>query len=583
MMPKQTYNPRLPQIEINQNNVYKFLYLVLDRKQRNSIYSGNNALNKISNIHFICNSINDVYRYNSRRISDLRTIVSIRKLNIIAFAGTIAGRDIDGYMNETHVVQLQPEHYIHFIDVNMNQILSKNLLSNSFLRVLDNKLSNHIGLSYILSISNQRYFTERHDRNFHLRKDGCLSFLPKGRPSIVNDNGNWDTDGRMKIKFGKGLNKLFASAGLDKPLSDTELEKVVSAIKSEYVFNGKITEVFGDDIVKWYHYEKYANDQYTLSSSCMKHDECQPYVAFYAKNKNASMIIATNNDDELIGRAIVWEKATLLPHDKNYPELKVTFCDRAYGKNITVNAIVDYAKDKGYVTKQVQDYHSEYAFSLPNGENIQADMMINVATHEFYPYMDTFKSIESISNNEGILHNNCDHKDLTGTNGNSDVDYVETRHGESIREDDAHYSEYYDDWIDGARAVYDDHNHTYIEEDDSIELNDGCITHHDCAVQVTYPSNFQAYIHENNSSNGYTNGHNTLIDGSSSVSFDALANTYVYDEEIRTTIVTMDTEEIHYEFTISTALSTEDVTNLSLSELLAHNDVCITSDNTNDV
>ena len=559
-------------------NIYRFLFFVLDRKERDSIYS--KPYDNEGNNMYIANAIYNYFKYDAKELRYRRTIASIRKLDKLNYAGAMRGQDSDGYNSSTHIFQVKPMYTLHFLRVQTPQILSKNLISNSFLRVLESKLQHNIGVYYALRSAQQRYFTDIHDRNFHLRKDGNLSFLPKGRKSVVNDNGNWDTDGRMQIKFGKGLNKMFASANIDKPLNDTELERLVSAIQADYIFNGSIREVKGSDIVHWYNYKQYAADQYTLSSSCMKHDECQDYLEFYAKNDTVSMIIATNADDKLLGRAIVWHNAELTTEDDS--TYNIQFCDRAYGKNLTVQAIVDYAKTKGYVTKQQQDYHSEKYFSFPNGSNATGDIVIPVIPHTYYPYMDTMKSIDVFDYEKARLYNNCDYRDLTGTSGNAEEDTVCDIHGDEIFERDAVWSDWHDGYLSDSEAVWSDHENTYIRTEDAIELNDGQYTHTDNAVEVTYPSGFTDYIHDDNAVCGYVNGAYTSLDGTHDTTYDALANNNVYTEQLCTTTVTFEHDSATHEFTITTALNATDIAKLTFAELMADYDTHEIISNTDD-
>ena len=350
-----------------------------------------------------------------------------------------------------------------------NDIRDYNLMSESFLSTLHKHMDKHHGLYSAIAITNKQIYTETTDRNFHLRKDGVMSYLPKGKASNVS-GGKWTTENRQTIKLGKGLKKLFKAAHIIDPIKDEELERIVTSITSEYVFNGTLREVKGKEIVHWYNQSQYADRQHTLSSSCMKYDECEDYIEFYAKNEETvSMIIATDQEDRLIGRAIVWHNA-ILDSNKNGKH-QVALCDRVYGKPLTITAIDAYAANKGYARKETQDYHSQRDIVLSNGQVLNTDITIYVRSHDFYPYMDTMKSID-VNGSTGVLYNNSDHKSLTGTDGNSES-MTRTRDGELYNEDECVYSEYYDEYLHENDAIYVESVQTYLQETDIEYLHTG--------------------------------------------------------------------------------------------------------------
>ena len=68
----------------------------------------------------------------------------------------------------------------------------------------------------------------------------------------------------------------------------------------------KFEVVKGNAIRKYYHYTSYYRESGSLGNSCMKYDVCQDYLGLYTHNKDiCSLLIATDNRDRLIGRALL--------------------------------------------------------------------------------------------------------------------------------------------------------------------------------------------------------------------------------------------------------------------------------------
>lgn len=568
-----SHNPSLPALKLNDQNTYRFLFLVLDRKQRESIYCSYQSVDKYYGINQV---INEVFRHGYRQFSQLRTIATIKKLNVVKFVSVINGRDNEGYNSSFVYFQIDNEHLKHFVKDSCNT-KSHQLLSQSLMSTLNNKMNNrHEGLLNVIYDQSKKLYSKQSDRNFHLRKDGTLSMLPKGKDSIVNSENKWSIEGRTTIKLGRGLRRMFDTAGIDKPLNDTELEKLVTAIQSDYIFTGSISMVTGSDIVKWYHGDNYAHNQATLTQSCMRHDTSQNHIEFYAKNKDVSMIIATDDDNKLLGRAIVWHNASL--HTDDDVSIQQPFCDRIYGKPLTILAIQKYAIEQGFIVKQSQDYHSERYFAQPNGSTICADVSIRVVRHYTYPYMDTMKSIEFIDDTHGILHNNCDHKDLTGTDGNhdndnGDEDMVHTMHGDYMHIDDTVWSDYHDEYIEHDLACYSDILNTYISESSAITLHNGDVTHCDEYQYVTLPDRTEARESDNLVVSGYVNGNFCSISKYFDTTFDSVVDTLVYASHMETVTITIVKDEQIHEFTIDTVVSESELASRdfdTLSSLCTH-------------
>lgn len=517
----------------------------------------------MSNIN---NRIHEVIRHGVRDFTRLRTLVTIKKLNVVTYFDRIQGQDIDGYGTVYYYFQVGDEHAKHFIH-NRCIVKQNQLTSQSFWRVVSRKLeSKHHSLLYAMNLRSRLNYTIQSDRNFHLRKDGNLSLLPKGRHSVVNNDNKWTVDGRTTIKMGKGIKKLFNSAHIDSPLNDTELEELVTDIKSDFIFNGQITVVNGSNITYWYNGFRYANGQATLSSSCMRHDSCESFIDFYAKNDNASMIIATDKNMQLLGRAIVWSNAQFRDDDDN--EYTNSFCDRIYGKPLTIKAIQAYALEQGHICKLDQDYHSEQSFLMPNGTHMRGNVSIEVKPHDYYPYMDTMKSIEILSDDKAILHNNSDYRELTGTDGNNDdEDYVTDIDGERIHVDETVYSEHHGEYIQRDYAVYSEPMNSYISEGEAIELHNGDYCLRDDARSVTLPNGLNDYEYYEHAIDGSHNVEDCTLTEYWDISTDVVLEQSVYSSMLNSVTITRVRDNKTYIFEVQTSVTEEFLADQSFDDL----------------
>lgn len=564
-------------MELNDDNIFTLLYVVLSRKQRDTIFYDKYHRDAMSDIN---NRIHEVVRHGMRDFTRMRTLVTIKKLNVVTYFDRINGQDIDGYGTTYYYFQVSDEHNKHFIR-NRCIVKQNQLMSQSFWRIVQHKLeSKHHSLLYAINLRTSLNYTSQSDRNFHLRKDGNLSLLPKGRQSIVNSDNKWTVDGRTTIKMGKGIKKLFDSANIDSPLDDTQLEELVTNIKSDFIFNGKISVVKGKEITYWYNGCNYASGQATLSSSCMRHDNCESFIEFYAKNDNASMIIATDNNNHLLGRAIVWSNAEFTDNDDN--NYTNSFCDRIYGKPLTIKAIQAFALEHGHICKLEQDYHSEESFLMPNGTHMRGTVSIEVIPHDFYPYMDTMKSIDIIAHDKAILYNNSDYKELTGTDGNNDdEDWVTDIDGERLHVDDTVYSEHHGEYLNRDYAVYSDSMSSYISEGESETLHNGAYCLTDDARQVTLPNGLIDYEYYEYVIDGSHNIEDCTISEYWDISTDVVLDQSVYSSMLNSVTITRVRDNKMYIFEVDTTVTEEYLADQSFDDLTNWCNVTIIPDDTN--
>lgn len=335
--------------------------------------------------------------------------------------------------------------------------------------------------------SGDRCLSDKHDRHFTITNAGKMTYTPKGKRTVINDDGNWIADRkyRQEIKIGKGLRKIYKNQSIK--IEDAVIEKLTYQLKSRYVFSGKIEIVKGDDIKKWYHEDNYSDSNTeSLSQSCMRHSECQDYFDVYTQNEDkVSMIIAKNNDDYLIGRAILWKTDNM-----------GLFCDRIYGNSITIEAIKDYAKKLGAYVKYQQSYN-ENAIVSTTGEVMKEEILITLkGGWSDFPYMDTMKYTDDTESETIRLSSHKGDLVLDSTEGGyPDSNMVTLHDGSRVHEDDARWVSAYSEYYYYDDTVYSDIENGYIVYNQAISINNGQDYAWDTNDNYIYAEDIETYMH----------------------------------------------------------------------------------------
>lgn len=345
-----------------------------------------------------------------------------------------------------------------------NKIVSSSL-ANNLMNFADNMQNEKKHLWQIACRSiYKKAVNDKQDRHFTINNKGAMTYTPKGRmTSVTDDMEKWQADNkyRSEIKIGKGLRKIFQHQNIKVP--NDVIEHFTNKLKGMYTFTGKITEVSGSYIRDWYNgniYAKYNTE--SLGNSCMRHSSCQDYFDIYTENDDkVKMIIALDNENMLIGRAILWNT-----------DSHGLFCDRIYGTQMTIEAIKSYAKKLGAYTKYKQSY-SDTTIISTTGEAINDEITITLNKGGFknYPYMDTLKFSDDISNEDEIVlsSENGDYC-LESTDGGPNDDYVTLNNGDRVHEDEANYVDRYDEYYHTEDCVYSEYHGEYIVYDRAISI-----------------------------------------------------------------------------------------------------------------
>jgi hypothetical protein len=238
-------------------------------------------------------------------------------------------------------------------------------------------------------------------------KIDTVSYLPLKRIEYTMANGLDpfdDKSGRVHIKVGRLIFKLFNKQLLEEYINDSDIEYFVNQYKAFFDrSNKKIIVVEGEDIRKYYLDRNYdAPDQGTLWKSCMRYRERQEFLDIYVKNPDkVKMLVMLNNRegfDRVMGRALLWESV----EDFNDNRLKVM--DRIYTIfDSDVLIFKKWARDNGYITKAYQNAKTQNIFEVDNHE-IVMDLKVTLENHLLgsYPYLDSFQFYDQM---KGIFYN----------------------------------------------------------------------------------------------------------------------------------------------------------------------------------
>lgn len=293
-----------------------------------------------------------------------------------------------------------------------------------------------------------------------------LSYLTKERISKIDKDGLnfWTSINlRYQSKPGALLGKIFNKNILD----NKRVENFVNLFKSivagdKYNF----TIVDGSQIKSWYSGQYYSSNSGSLGNSCMKHDGCQNFFDIYINN-NVKMLIMTDSDGMLFGRALIWEAIDDLTGNL------VKVLDRIYTINDDELSPIfkKWATKNDYIYRQNQNWTSSLHW-VESGNVVEKRMSIKLSSWDFnaYPYLDSFKFFNK---NTGVL-----------TNYIPDG-FIDDRTCKVLISAEGKY-------LDNSTLVMDDITHYFIHRNDCARLeNEGIYTSYD---NVFYSSIMNKYI-----------------------------------------------------------------------------------------
>jgi hypothetical protein len=241
-------------------------------------------------------------------------------------------------------------------------------------------------------------------------KDDTVSFLSDKKFDQIDDpeeESPYGIKGRSEIKIGRFVRALLSNKKVIEYVSqemkfkDKDYEDFVNLYKSSNTKSlSEFELVNGEKIKDYYNESNYARpDSGQLGHSCMKHESCQDYFGIYTDNEDVCSLLVLKEDDEVLGRAIVW-KLTKSPCESVY------FMDRIYTSiDSDVIKFNNFSDERGWVRKYKNncDNLDSYYF-IYKGKIIMGEASVKLKKVEFdeYPFVDTLtqlvKKTKTISN-----------------------------------------------------------------------------------------------------------------------------------------------------------------------------------------
>lgn len=309
-----------------------------------------------------------------------------------------------------------------------------------------------------------------------MRPDGLLSYLPAGKEHKVNGRGEWIRDNRQSGKPAKVIRKVFTEK-MQHLIPNKSFEAFGNAYKAKFMDNGFTFEIKPNVEIPVVYNMRRADGDASLNNSCMNGDG--DYMKIYTNCPHLRILILTNKNGSLCGRALLWN----LTHQK-YGD--ITFMDRVYVvEDYMYDLFIDQAKTNGWWRKaKFRSYDNKQTWVHPEtDESVSMSMTVYTSTDfDYYPYIDTFSY-----GGDGYLCNAGGQYTYDCTNG--------TRSGEPEEEQED----------DHAGEVWDEFSDRYIPEDDAVFLEygerryRGRYTHVDNCVQAYYAGLRQEWFHEDDS------------------------------------------------------------------------------------
>ena len=349
-----------------------------------------------------------------------------------------------------------------------------------------------------------------------LRNDGTISYLPKGKEHVTNEDGSWSRDNRQNGAPARVIRKLLTPNAL-KLFKDSEFESLVNAYKAECDRENKTFHVYENTRIPEVYDMARESDRGSLGGSCMNNDTA--YLDIYKECPHLRIVVLLNGCGELAGRALLWQV------DKD-----TTLMDRIYtNEDHYFPLFLAYANSHGWIHKvEYNTYSDKRWFEDKDGNRFNRTFTIHTGTDfRYYPYIDTFSY-----GGDGYLTNECTSSEYyeyvcTG-GGREEMNRAYCEHsGEYYDEDDLHYIErgrYAGSSIHRDYTVYCESDNNYyfekeignilfeyngdyyrLDDDNFVEV-DGDMVHTDdaryCDLDDTYYYEYDCV---------YSNHHSTYI------------------------------------------------------------------------
>jgi hypothetical protein len=266
--------------------------------------------------------------------------------------------------------------------------------------------------------------------------EDVVSFISDKKAKSENDP--FKAKSRGTIKIGRLISIISRNKDVSPyffgsyQITPKDIETFVNLYKSSKVeTTNQFKLVEGDDIAYWYKEKRYKPGNGQLNSSCMSNVDAN-YFDIYVKNpKVCKMLIYVNDEDQLLGRALVWKL------DKTPLKGVRWFMDRIYTvRDSDINRFKNYARKEGWLYKFRNSCNFEegvlfYHDSTP----VIGKAVVQLAEWDFneFPFIDT---LSFFNKKDGTLSNVGSKKSiiLNDTSG-GDSGYCEYCIGSGIQEE----------------------------------------------------------------------------------------------------------------------------------------------------
>lgn len=289
--------------------------------------------------------------------------------------------------------------------------------------------------------------------NYLTMRGSMISYLPKGKAHLVNDDGRWSREGRQEGKPGRVIRKVFDDAWFEDNdmlvVTDRMIEEFSNLCASYVMANGDDESqasavnlyVCSGEFIKLYYDLNYASSLASgnLSGSCMGFKDSYFFDIYAANPKVCSMVVALDSEHKVAGRALLWKT------------MEHGYCmDTIYASDTLRPLFIEFAIKNNIRYKASQSCHHN-EFDMLNGQRVSCShvqVKLSYSDFDYYPYVDTLYYLDDDDN---ILSNrepdDCD-------------TYYSLRSTCGEREE-----------INSRDTVYDEWNETDIDECDSVYID----------------------------------------------------------------------------------------------------------------
>ncbi len=301
----------------------------------------------------------------------------------------------------------------------------------------------------------------------------------------IQKDGSIFNKSRNDIKISRLVNTLFPKKYTeDQVVEFTNLFKI-EVDKQKYTF--KIVE--GKEISKYYDESNYIeNTENSLGASCMRYSHCVDYLKIYEENINTCcLLVLVDNNDKVVGRSILWKDFVI-------DSVNITpkyIMDRIYfHKEYMLITFIQWARENDTMYKTNNNNNDIISFTYNNisYDKLDIAILLDETRFEKYPYMDTFRVMDSSGNLVNRLTPDISEGEIGLINQDDTVEEGIWSDYENRMVD---AEEDYGIWSDEEYSYLDPNNYVYIENrDDNFPQDADYIVHDDITNN---------YIHEDDS------------------------------------------------------------------------------------